>query len=222
MTANDPVYWAVLRIEEGDHLFVDGMEMRTREAADEWEPRVERWTKEVMQGIEDRSPRDVATFRTLGRRLLVSMPVGHPYWTLPQIDITHGTTSVECAESNPLSRLHDGIESLKVIADRWRANPPTPTKPAIAATVGVPVIADDMNSVGRPTLKPEIEAAYQDLLDAGEIDFDAPKKRLYEPIREKVRGDKSNPNLYGLGDEAIRKVISPLFDADKNKRSASP
>ena len=76
---------------------------------------------------------------------------------------------------------------------------------------------------GRPTLEPEIKAAYKELLDAGKIDFDAPKIRLYEPIREKVREHKGDPSLQrGLGKEAIRKVISPLFEADKNKRSASP
>ncbi len=133
MTADDPVYWAVLRIEEGDHLFVDGMEMRTPEEVAAWKARAERWTEEVMQGIEDRSPRDVATFRTLGRRPLVLMPAGHPYWTPPQGFIDYSTSSAVCAENNQLSRLHDHIESLKVIADRWRADPPTPTKPAKVA-----------------------------------------------------------------------------------------
>ena len=82
--------------------------------------------------------------------------------------------------------------------------------------------ADGAIKAGRPTRKGDIEAAYLHLLGAKRINFDAPKTRLYEPIRETIRGDKSNSNLYGLGDEAIRKVISPLFDADKNKRSASP
>ncbi len=76
---------------------------------------------------------------------------------------------------------------------------------------------------GRPTYKSEIAAAYRELLDAGEIDFNAPKTRLYEPIRKKVREYKGDPSLEkGLRDEAIRKVIHPLFDGDKNERSASP
>ena len=82
--------------------------------------------------------------------------------------------------------------------------------------------ADGAIKAGRPTRKGDIEAAYLHLLGAKRINFDAPKTRLYEPIRETIRGDKSNSNLYGLGDEAIRKVISPLFEADKNRRSASP
>ena len=83
--------------------------------------------------------------------------------------------------------------------------------------------ADRPREAGRPSLKLEIEAAYQDLHDAGEIDFNAPKKRLYEPIRGKVRERKGAPGLQqGLGDEAIRQFIHPLFEADKNKRSASP
>lgn len=78
-------------------------------------------------------------------------------------------------------------------------------------------------AIGRPTAKAEIEAAYQDLRGAGKIDFGAPKARLYQPIREKVRGDKESPDLWtGLGDEAIRKAISPLFEQDKNKARASP
>ena len=76
---------------------------------------------------------------------------------------------------------------------------------------------------GRPTLEPEIKAAYKELRDAGDINFDAPKTRLNEPIREKVREYKGDPSLQqGLGNEAIRKVISRLFDADKNARSTSP
>ena len=54
------------------------------------------------------------------------MPAGHPYWTPFRVFVDHSTSSTECAESNPLSRLHDRIQSLKEIADRWRANPPKP------------------------------------------------------------------------------------------------
>ena len=76
---------------------------------------------------------------------------------------------------------------------------------------------------GRPSLGLEIEAAYKELRGTAEIDFDAPKKRLYEPIREKVREHKRDPSLKkGLQDEAIRKVISPLFEVDKNRHLASP
>ena len=77
--------------------------------------------------------------------------------------------------------------------------------------------------VGRPTLDAEIKVAYQGLLEAGEINFDAPKARVYEPIRKKVQEREGAPDLLqGLGDEAIRKVIRKLFEEDKNKRSASP
>ena len=77
--------------------------------------------------------------------------------------------------------------------------------------------------IGRPTLKDEIEAAYQGLREARQIDFDARINCLYEPIRKKVQEIKDDPSLKkGLQNEAIRKVISPLFEADKNRRSASP
>ena len=83
--------------------------------------------------------------------------------------------------------------------------------------------ADRLQKAGRPSLGPEIEAAYKELRAAGEIDFNGPKKWLYEPIRKKVQEHEDNPNLKkGLGDEALRKIIQPLFEADKNRRSASP
>ena len=78
-------------------------------------------------------------------------------------------------------------------------------------------------SKGRPTFKTEIEATYKELRDAGDINFGAPQNRLYEPIRQKIRAYKNDPSLEkGLQEEAIRKVISPLFEADKNKRPGSP
>ena len=76
---------------------------------------------------------------------------------------------------------------------------------------------------GRPTLMTEIEAAYKELRDAEEIDFDAPLNKLYGPIRKKVRAYKNDPSLKkGLGIEAIRKVISPPFETGKSARSTSP
>ena len=78
-------------------------------------------------------------------------------------------------------------------------------------------------AAGRPTLKTEIEAAYKELRDAKEIDFDAPKNKLYEPIRKKVRAYKNDPSLEkGLQNEAIRKVIYQLFETDKSARPTSP
>jgi hypothetical protein len=102
----------------------------------------------------------------------------------------------------------------------------TGVKPATPAVLPEPAViaggASRASEGGRPTLGPEIEAAYKELRNAGDINFDAPKIRLYEPIREKVREYKGDPSLQrGLGNEAIRKVISPLFEEDKNKRSAS-
>ena len=79
------------------------------------------------------------------------------------------------------------------------------------------------DSGGRPTLKIEIEAAYKEIRDIGDINYDAPKIRLYDQIRKKVREYKGDQNLEkGLQKEAILKVIRPLFKTDKNKRSASP
>lgn len=97
-------------------------------------------------------------------------------------------------------------------------------KPATSVPAPEPaIIAGDEINLGRPTLEPEIKAAYKEICGAGDINFDAPKNRLYEPIREKVRKYKGDSCLQrGLGKEAIRKVISPLFEADKEARAASP
>ena len=124
MMANESVEWITLHAEKGDHLAVEGDELRTPEAAAAWEPHAERWTKEAIHGVDVRRREDVGTIRTLGRRPLVPAPVGNPYWRSSRAGITHSTTSVECAESTPLSRLHDRIKSLKEIARDWRANPP--------------------------------------------------------------------------------------------------
>ena len=75
---------------------------------------------------------------------------------------------------------------------------------------------------GRPSLKPNIIAAYRELRDEGKIDFKVPKNRLYGPIRRRVRQARKKPDLKGLGDEAIRLAISRPFEADKKKADVSP
>ena len=80
-----------------------------------------------------------------------------------------------------------------------------------------------LRSAGRPTLGEEIKSAYEALRKADEIDFSAPKNRLYEPIRAKVRERIGDPAASkGLQSEAIRSVIGPLFDTDKATRNTSP
>ena len=88
-----------------------------------------------------------------------------------------------------------------------------------------------VGKIGRPSLRQKIEAAYQDLKDAGGINFDEPKAALCEPIREKVHqsledeslGDESlgdDAPYKGLRDGAILKWIRPLFDDDKTAHDA--
>ena len=67
--------------------------------------------------------------------------------------------------------------------------------------------------VGRPSTKREIEEAYKALRDADEVDYSAPQNAVFEKIRSKV-----GPGREGFGDEAIRRVIKPLFDGDKELR----
>ncbi len=69
------------------------------------------------------------------------------------------------------------------------------------------------NKAGRPSTKREIEKAYKALSAAGEVDYNAPQNAVYEKIRSKV-----GPGREGFGDEAIRRVIKPLFSGDKELR----
>ena len=74
---------------------------------------------------------------------------------------------------------------------------------------------------GRPSYREVIVTAYEELREAGKVDFGAPKKSLYQPIRKAISGE-SNTVPSGLGDEAIRATISSLFDADKVKTKPTP
>jgi hypothetical protein len=69
------------------------------------------------------------------------------------------------------------------------------------------------NESGRPTERDNIAQAFFALKEADEIAWNQPMTRLYPAIRKKITGavDASA----GLGDEAIRKVVSPLFKAHK-------
>ena len=76
---------------------------------------------------------------------------------------------------------------------------------------------------GRPTLVPEIGDAYRALKDVGKVNFNVPKTTLYKAIRKRIcncRNDitiDKNGHPRGLGDEAIRRVITPLWEADLEK-----
>lgn len=68
---------------------------------------------------------------------------------------------------------------------------------------------------GRPSRKADILDAYQSLKDGDKINFSAPMTRLYKKIRMKIVGVEGNKK--GLRDEAIRKVVTKLFEADKKE-----
>jgi hypothetical protein len=70
--------------------------------------------------------------------------------------------------------------------------------------------------IGRPPKPPDIEPAFYKLESDGEIDFGKPMARVYPLIRRKITGSEELSE--GLGDEAIRVVISPLFNARKIPR----
>ena len=75
---------------------------------------------------------------------------------------------------------------------------------------------------GRPSRRAEIRVAYLALERGKEVDFDAYLTVLYEPIRKRVREALGKPGLsQGLGDETIRKTITPLFEASKAKQQST-
>lgn len=72
---------------------------------------------------------------------------------------------------------------------------------------------------GRPTRQTEIIAAYKALAERGEVDFRAPLVRLFPKIRNRISRNIGVPilTLKGVGDEAIRRTIRPLFDRDRTR-----
>lgn len=79
--------------------------------------------------------------------------------------------------------------------------------------------------VGRPSRKKDIKDAYIFLRDKGKIYYSKAFKSHNEIIRETVR--LLNPELEndkGLGNEAIRRTVKPLFDLEKEnqKKTSKP
>lgn len=148
-------------------------------------------------------------------------------------------------DKNELPKLQDGwtdvelnwgeIKRLRGETSAWPQNKrnelavtdePSPAPDSKGGTTALPAAPQSdakirKATVGRPSHRTEIQAAYKKLVEAGEIDFDAPKTATYEPIRQKVRRVLGN-EVAGLGDEAIRLVIAPLFDRDKAAKALCP
>ena len=72
---------------------------------------------------------------------------------------------------------------------------------------------------GRPGVATFIEEAYQALREADAIDYDAPRARIYEPIRgflmKKYPGNKAR--WQRLSDKTVASHTKDLFDADRKK-----
>ncbi len=79
-------------------------------------------------------------------------------------------------------------------------------------------VAAKHKKVGRPSCRDEIKTAYETLRDDEKVDYAARLNCLFEPIRAKVREMRGDPGLTkGLGDQAIRICITPLFEEDKQR-----
>lgn len=76
-----------------------------------------------------------------------------------------------------------------------------------------------VDPTGRPTFRAQILEAFFKLSENGEVDFDAPMVKLYEPIRQMIRDQTGDQTLIkSLGKEAIRKVISTPFATERAKQ----
>ncbi|WP_432450266.1 hypothetical protein [Aliiroseovarius marinus] len=79
--------------------------------------------------------------------------------------------------------------------------------------------AEPAKPVGRPTVKPQIEAAFNTLLKEGSVDTTAPMNRNYIHIRQwlAVHCSELNVTPDTPNDETIRRIIKPLFDQAKKQ-----
>lgn len=79
--------------------------------------------------------------------------------------------------------------------------------------------AEPAKPVGRPTIKPQIEAAFRALLEEGRVDVTAPMKRNYTIIRQWLALNCSDITVTPdtPNDETIRRIIKPLFDQAKKQ-----
>jgi hypothetical protein len=87
-------------------------------------------------------------------------------------------------------------EGPKAAPDRTRAD-------------GQPAASSSREKAGRPSREVEITAAITAMIDEGSVDFKKPRTETYPEIRRRCGDGK------GLGDEVIRRVIAPIFDARK-------
>jgi hypothetical protein len=60
---------------------------------------------------------------------------------------------------------------------------------------------------------------YRQLVDDNQVSFDAPMTAAYDDIRHAIAPDG---NRIGLENEAIRKVISPIFKQHKSASKSCP
>lgn len=80
------------------------------------------------------------------------------------------------------------------------------------------VVGSQPAKPGRPSMKREICKAWEECVDEGLIDFDASQKKAINIVRTRVKRNKHLKDDWGLGDEAIRVRIAPLFRAELEKR----
>ena len=91
-----------------------------------------------------------------------------------------------------------------------------------SSNAGSEAVPETRRPLGRPSRKGEIESAWEQFLKAKEINFDAPQINAIRKVRLEVLRISPSKVDNGLGNEAIRRIISKKFQAENHKRNKGP
>lgn len=111
--ADDPVTWLTKEKRAGIDLREECWNLRTTEEADAWHKRELLWAKELSQGINARSERDVERIEVLNKIPVCPLPQKHPW---------HGK------HLNPLDFLARRLDEVEKIESEWRGAAPLKLK----------------------------------------------------------------------------------------------
>lgn len=112
----------------------------------------------------------------------------------------------------------DAPADMEAASESAQAAAPGNAQPEITDEAPLPAV-NARKSRGRPTAKTSIASAFRQMVDDGLVNFGAPMTHTYDRIRKEIAPDG---NMVGLGAEAIRTVISPIFKELKSARKSRP
>ncbi len=133
--ADDPVTWISGHIQAGVDLREECWSIRAKAKAEAWHKRELQWAKEAVEGVEARSPRDVARLEALDDIRLLALPKEHPWYEPPVRGMAISSTGPGRPGNDPLSCHIRRIEELQKIEKEWRVALPSVPK---LASVEIP------------------------------------------------------------------------------------